>query len=95
MDIVLEVADTFVFDRLWATVLPASSPHHNATATFSSVREGATLIPYAKQWVFKPATKYFSFPPSDYAYQSQWTRDVLPRQLINLFLITWYASRLS
>lgn len=89
MDIVLEAADRFLFDRLWATVLPAQTPvARNATATFSSMREGATLIPQ-KSWTWEPATSYFSFPPTEYAWQSVWTRDRLERQFVELFLITW------
>lgn len=90
MDVVLELADTFVFDRVWATLLPAKTAltHHNASATFSSMREGATLVPQQK-WAWEPATQYFSFPPTDYAWMSQWARDNTSRQFIELFLIVW------
>lgn len=90
MDIVLELCDTFAFDRFWATVLPASSAltNHNATATWSSMRESATLVP-KQSWTWEPATSYISFPPSEYAWQSAWPRDKLERQFIELFFITW------
>jgi Delta7-sterol 5-desaturase len=29
MDVVLEIADTYIFDRVWATLLPLSSPAVN------------------------------------------------------------------
>ena len=92
MDVVLEVADRFVFDKFWATVLPAQTEilKHNATATWSSMREGATLIPQeSPSWIWEPATKYFQFPPTEYAWQSQWARDNTQRQFIELFLIVW------
>jgi len=89
MDVILEFADTYVFDKFWATVLPAQTNiAQHATATFSSMREGATLIPQ-KQWVWEQATHYFSFPPSEYAWQSAWPRDRTERQFIELFLIVW------
>ncbi|KAJ9660685.1 c-5 sterol desaturase [Neophaeococcomyces mojaviensis] len=90
MDVVLEACDALLFDRFWATVLPAKTTlsSNDATATFSSMREGATLIP-RQRWVWEPATKYFSFPPSEYAWESAWSRDYTPRQFIELFLIVW------
>ena len=90
MDIVLEAADTYLFDRFWATVLPATSAivKHNATTTFSSMREGATIIPQ-QRWTWEPATSYFSFPPTEYAWQSSWGRDKLERQYLELFLLVW------
>ena len=90
MDIVLEAADTFVFDKFWATVLPAASAviKQNATNTFTSIREGATFVPQ-KRWEWEPATSYFSFPPTEYAWQSSWGRDKVERQYIELFLLVW------
>lgn len=90
MDVILEVFDTFAFDRFWATVLPAQQEiaKHNVSATFSSMRHGATLIPQ-QSWVYEPATKYFSFQPTEYAWQSAWPRDRIERQFVELFLITW------
>ncbi|KAF2457076.1 hypothetical protein BDY21DRAFT_304056 [Lineolata rhizophorae] len=84
MDIVLEVADTFLFDRAYAALLPA--PYHGpgaaaatANATFSSMRE----------WEFNPASDYLSFAPGDHAWMSQWDRDNVWRQFVSLYLITW------
>jgi len=92
MDIIQEACDSLFFDKFWATVLPAPRAFNSshATATFSSMREGATLIPQQK-WIWEPATKYFSFPPSEYAWASAWSRDYTPRQFIELFLIVWYG----
>lgn len=95
MDIVLELFDTFVFDRLYAAALPltpsmlafttvdelATSPN----ATWSSLREAATPAAYK----FQAASQYVSFEPSNYAYMSRMPRDNLVRQAISLFFITW------
>ncbi len=94
MDIVLEVFDTFVFDRIYATLLPASpaaaqlplnaSKNVAADATFSSMRE----LPTAYQ--YHAASQYLQFRPSPYAYLSQLPRDNIYRQAITFYLITWY-----
>ena len=50
MDVVLEVADAFIFDPLWATLLPAASSQRPvANATFSSFKEEPTAyaLPHA------------------------------------------------
>jgi len=92
MDIVLEIADTFLFDPLYATLLPTSAPAFAANATLSSVKEEPTgyASPHAT-WQYEPSTAYFSVQPSKYAYMSQWPRDDWRRQLLTLYLITWYA----
>lgn len=88
MDIVLEVFDTFLFDRFWSTVYPASTLNDpkkalkDATATFSSMREMPTAI--------HPSTQYFQLAPSQYAYMSEWPRENIWRQFLTLYLITWY-----
>lgn len=91
MDIVLEVLDTFLFDPIYATLLPANTPGSAPNATFSSMREVPTLPPTATTWQYKPASQYLSVEPGKYAYMSQWPRDDWRRQLFSLYLITWYA----
>jgi hypothetical protein len=90
MDIVLQIVDTFLFDRFYATILPASSSQiaRNAaknavTSTFSSMRE----VPTA----YASASKFLTLKPSHFAYMSAWPRDFIWRQAVSLFLITWYA----
>lgn len=89
MDIVLEVSDTFLFDRFWSTVYPASTLNYSksvlkdATITFSSMREMPTAI--------HSSTQFLQLAPSRYAYMSEWPRDNIWRQLFTLYLITWYA----
>jgi lathosterol oxidase len=91
MDIVLELADTFIFDPLYATLLPAAqSSAFQANATISSIREEPTgyALPHAS-WQYAPATNLWSIEPSKYAYMSAWSRDDWRRQLVSLYLITW------
>lgn len=95
MDVVLEVFDTFLFDRLYAAALPASSaafiqnalPHKLANSTWSSLLE----VPRSTSWEYAPATQFLTIQPSKYAYMSAWPRDYVYRQALSLFLITWYA----
>ncbi len=90
MDIVLQIFDTFLFDRFYTAVYPASSMFYTenavkqATATFSSMREMPTIV--------HPTTQFFHLAPSQYAYMSQWPRDNIWRQFLTLYLITWYAT---
>lgn len=95
MDIVLEVLDTFVFDRFYATVVPASSTSYisqyvknAATSTFSSIREMGTQTPTQK-YIYEPASQFINFTPSHWAYASALPRDNPYRQLLSLFTITW------
>ncbi|MCJ1375465.1 c-5 sterol desaturase [Loxospora ochrophaea] len=87
MDVVLEVFDTFLFDRLYAQFLPASSipvaqdAAHSATPTFSSMRE----LPTA----YHAASQFLQLQPSHWAYMSAWPRDNIWRQTVSLYLITW------
>jgi len=89
--VVLEVVDTFLFDRIYATLLPASpaviaanlAAKDAPTSTFSSMREGPT------PFHFQPASQLLSFEPGPYAYMSSWPRDDAWRQAISLYLITW------
>ena len=91
MDIVLELFDTYAFDAIYATFLPAKSPVYAPNATFSSIREEPTAAPPVT-WHWKPASSYLSFSPSDYAYQSSVPRDDWRRQLFTLYLITWWVD---
>jgi hypothetical protein len=93
MDIVLEIVDTFIFDPVYAKLLPgvgASLSTSGANATYSSFTAEPTsyTIPHAT-WQYEPSTHYFSLQPSQYAYMSAWARDDWRRQAITLFLITW------
>jgi hypothetical protein len=97
MDIILEIVDTLVLDRVYATLLPASTSqylHHKVsnavTSTFSSIREGATPAPQYT-YIYEPASKILSLTPTEWAFRSAWPRDNIYRQGISLFAIVWYA----
>ncbi|KAK1979758.1 fatty acid hydroxylase superfamily protein [Colletotrichum cereale] len=90
MDVVLEVVDTFVGDKLYAALLPAHAasydfPHHAANAT-------AQLLSI---WHYKPSTYMLYLGPSEAAYMSAWPRDTILRQFTSLFLVTWIFGLLN
>ncbi|CAI6333444.1 unnamed protein product [Periconia digitata] len=89
MDVVLELCDTYVFDPIYAALLPAQTPSLLPNGTFSSVKEVPTNLPHASTWEYRPASQYLSFTPGKAAYMSQWPRDDVRRQFLSLFLITW------
>ncbi|KAI0383063.1 C-5 sterol desaturase [Hypomontagnella monticulosa] len=84
MDVVLEIADTFVGDYLYASVLPAQS-----AAAFDFPDATNSTAEALSSWRFKTVNPYFHFEPSKYAYMSAWNRDNVLRQFLSLFLITW------
>ena len=85
MDVVLEVLDTFGFDWLYATLLPASSPFN--AGRFHDVSNSS--LP---SMLYKPASQYLKLEPSQYAYMSALPRDNVWRQGITLYLITWSVA---
>lgn len=101
MDIVLEIFDTFLFDRIYANVLPihpsvsAFDPistiaaslkgYNNADATRSVI--GGEFA--RSGWEFQPASQYLSVQPSEYAYMSRWDRDNIFRQSMSFFILVW------
>ncbi|CCX15412.1 hypothetical protein FPQ18DRAFT_47111 [Pyronema domesticum] len=80
MDIVLSIADTFIFDRLYAAALPVQS-----------YAAGNTTAPLFTQKPIEidPVSEHFGWAPSQYAYLSRLPRDNDIRQVFSLFLITW------
>jgi len=105
MDVILEVADSFIFDRLYASILPIQTalpfdPISTLTAGFKgfdndtySQQLAASGIEYAvSAWQYKPSSEYFSVQPSEYAFMSRWDRDNMYRQFVSLYLMTWYVA---
>jgi Delta7-sterol 5-desaturase len=97
MDVILEVLDTFAYDRIYAALLPATSTStvtqyvkSVATSTFTSMRETGTHVPEPPQWTYLPSTHYFSLRPRHWAYESALPRDNPYRQLVSLFFTTWF-----
>ncbi|KIX98740.1 uncharacterized protein Z520_05201 [Fonsecaea multimorphosa CBS 102226] len=94
MDIVLQVADTLLLDRIYAALLPISpssfpEPKVNESNSlpFGS-QEAASLLPQFK-YTYEPASKYLHLDPTEWAYKSSWPRDTVYRQFVSLFMITW------
>ncbi|KAK3401183.1 putative C-5 sterol desaturase [Sordaria brevicollis] len=83
MDVVLEVSDQFMFDYMYAWLLPAKPSFYDFPDKTNATAQALS------NWVYKPATAFFSLEPSQAAYQSIWARDNIYRQALSLFLILW------
>ncbi|KAL2754669.1 hypothetical protein ACRALDRAFT_2043597 [Sodiomyces alcalophilus JCM 7366] len=84
MDIILEIADTYVADYLYAWFMPARpAPYDLARDDFANGTTGAFSA-----WQYKPATHFLYLEPSEAAYMSTWPRDNIYRQAISLYTIT-------
>lgn len=84
MDIVLEVTDSFITDYIYAFAFPKRLAPYDYPAAANTTQQ------VFSSWTYKPATQFFSIEPSDAAYQSEWDRDNIWRQLITLYFITWF-----
>ncbi|WPH02063.1 putative fatty acid hydroxylase [Acrodontium crateriforme] len=101
MDVVLEVFDTYLFDRIYAAAFPLQSslggfdPISTITASLKGANatwnsSGATVDGALRSsWTWEPASQYFSVQPSEYAYLSRWDRDDVWRQTLSLYAMTW------
>jgi len=87
MDIALEICDTYLFDHVYAALLPASPAPYNLK---DGVSNGTFLDAISLSWQYEPASQYISFQPRQAAYMSQWTRDNIIRQIVTLYFITWF-----
>ena len=96
MDLVLKIADDFVFDRVYAALVPLSAfdPLHdasyaaNATSKFSSTSlppSWSQIISYLPHPPIRAAniTSPYTLPQI-----SAWPREYIPRQLATLIIIT-------
>ncbi len=78
MDVFLDVLDTFVFDRLYAWILPAPN--------------GAGDVGSQPQKAYNQhISVYIPLEPSGYVEASIWKRDDIMRQAMSLFLVAWYV----
>lgn len=105
MDVVLELADTFLFDQLYAKVLPISPSitsfdpistisaswkgYNEANATWDGYSSGVGGGLARSSWQFQPASGYLSVQPGEAAYMSRWDRDNIWRQFVSLYILTW------
>jgi Delta7-sterol 5-desaturase len=103
MDVVLEVFDTFAFDRLYANLVPLQpntwsfdpassigaswSGCNDLNATYDAAPKAAGRMARSG-WQYEPASSYFRFEPTEYAYISRWDRDNIWRQFLSLYVIT-------
>jgi lathosterol oxidase len=87
MDIALELVDTYVLDKVYASLLPAKIPSYN----INNGLHNSTIydLKASSPWQFEPASSMISFTPGEAAYMSQWNRDNIYRQAVSLFFITW------
>jgi hypothetical protein len=92
MDIVLELWDTFIGDRLYSTLVPASLSSSISLPAFANAANSSlALFGASEPFVYEPATQLLHLEPSKYAYLSAWPRNNAYRQFTSFFLITWYA----
>lgn len=90
MDIVLELWDTFIGDRLYSTLLPASLSSSVSLPAFVNAAANTSMALFGPEhFVYEQATKLIYLEPSKYAYLSAWPRNNIYRQFTSFFLITW------
>ncbi|KAK2794937.1 c-5 sterol desaturase [Onygenales sp. PD_12] len=89
MDVILEVLDTFLFDYLYAAVVPGSTAGGLTSKIANGLNITESALGAGAGYVYSPSTRYFSLEPSKYAYKSALPRDNIYRQFITLYLITW------
>lgn len=105
MDYILETADTFLFDRIWANILPLSPAVSNfdpistiaanfkgydyQNASFDAASRLSGDFSARSGWQWTPASEHWSFAPGEYAWMSRWDRGNIWRQLATLYAITW------
>jgi len=92
MDIALEIWDTFIGDRLYSALLPASlSSTVSIPGFLTATNTTLSLFGASKPFVYEPATQLIYLEPSKHAYLSAWPRNNIYRQFLSFFLIVWYA----
>ena len=74
MDVILDILDTFLLDRCYASLLP--DPNYSNATVFD-------IKPAVNQHV----GVYYPLQASEWAYASLWKRDNLLRQFTSFFLI--------
>ncbi|KIK10176.1 hypothetical protein K443DRAFT_670803 [Laccaria amethystina LaAM-08-1] len=96
MDLVLKIADDFVFDRVYAALIPLSAftPLHdasytaNATSKFSSVSLPSSWSQLISYLPHPPVPAANITSPYTLPQISAWPREYIPRQLATLTFIT-------
>lgn len=90
MDIILELWDTFIGDRLYSTLLPTSLSSSVSLPAFVNAAANTSMALFGPEpYVYEQATQMIYLEPSKYAYLSAWPRNNIYRQFTSFFLITW------
>jgi lathosterol oxidase len=89
MDVILEVADSFIFDHFYSWAFPAHQAPLDFPGDFASNATTALT-----SWQYKPSTTWFPIPVTDAAYNTAVPRDNLVRQGISFFFILWLFGAL-
>ncbi|KAF2207174.1 hypothetical protein CERZMDRAFT_102669 [Cercospora zeae-maydis SCOH1-5] len=102
MDVVLEVFDTFLFDRIYANALPISpsvstfDPVSTLAASLKGFTGNESTFNFSQDaslarstWQWEPSNSFFSLQPTEFAYLSRWDRDNIYRQFLSFYIITW------
>ncbi|OQE21381.1 hypothetical protein PENSTE_c012G00111 [Penicillium steckii] len=90
MDIILEIWDTFIGDRLYSSLLPTSLKSSVSLPAFANAANSSlALFGASEPFIYEPATHFLHLEPSKYAYLSAWPRNNVYRQFTSFFLITW------
>lgn len=98
MDIILNLCDQLILDKVWATVVPASAFARPSAPDlfYSSLNASATVKPllgWSSSWEDILAWSQLPHPQlplsfSELSQASAWPRDYLPRQIISLSVLT-------
>ncbi|EDR08702.1 C5-sterol desaturase [Laccaria bicolor S238N-H82] len=96
MDLVLKIADDFVFDRVYAALIPldaftrlhGASYAANATSKFGTVSLPASWTQLISYLPHPPVSAANITPPYTLPQISAWPREYIPRQLATLIVIT-------
>lgn len=76
MDIFLDVLDTLILDRFYASLSPdPAATFNNDTLSTANLNRHIRL--------------YYPMQPSKWAEASLWKRDDIARQALSLYMITW------
>ncbi|KAI6780681.1 c-5 sterol desaturase [Emericellopsis cladophorae] len=90
MDIVLEVVDHYVADRIYAWALPVRSLSFEVYSD-----NGNCTIERTSNWEYRPSTHLFYLQPAEEAYGSIWSRDNIWRQTFTLFFLGWVFAMVN
>lgn len=100
MDFVLDLADEYVFDAVWAKLVPLSAFSPEITSTFNSTLKYIPTVTHSSWSSLVSLLPHPSIDPvllsdiyanaSHYSIPdvSAWPRDYIPRQLLSLSVIT-------